>query len=157
LTRIPCRLIDPENANRSGSDNTRRSSHRLRRKPYMTGLKCSIEQRTVGKQRGCNVRVGRATGMGQQAVVVHLVANSASRPSRSTRQREQDALREVLDRQPDCQIRRQAPRPDHLSCADLVTSWCGQPQHDLTSTRQPVWAHKPSVQLSGFDRFQMCA
>jgi hypothetical protein len=36
----------------------------------MTGLKCSIEQRTVGKQRGCNVRVGRATGMGQQAVVI---------------------------------------------------------------------------------------
>jgi hypothetical protein len=27
--------------------------------------------------------------------------------------------------------------------ADLVTSWCGQPQHDLTPTRQPVWAHEP--------------
>ena len=65
LTCIPCHLIDPENANRSGSDNTRRIPLIVcAGEPYITGLKCSIEQRTVGKQRGCNVRVGRATGNG---------------------------------------------------------------------------------------------
>jgi hypothetical protein len=65
LTRIPCHLNDPENANRSGSDNTRRIPLIVcAGEPYITGLKCSIAQRTVGKQSGCNVRDGRATGNG---------------------------------------------------------------------------------------------
>jgi hypothetical protein len=87
----------------------------------MTGLKCSIEQRTVGKQRGCNVRVGRATGMEQQAVVVRPGGELCLESQPIDAAAEQDALREVLDRQPDCRIRRQAPRPDHVSGADLVT------------------------------------
>jgi hypothetical protein len=55
-----------------------------------------LEQRAVGKQRGCDVHVGRATGLGQQAVVV--------RPGRqlsvgSTRRNgEQGALQAVRDR-----------------------------------------------------------
>jgi hypothetical protein len=109
----------------------------------MTGLKCSIEQRTVGKQRGCNVRVGRATGMGQQAVVIRPgreLSLEAQPIDAATRAGCSAGGARSAARLPDpCQ----APRTDHLSGADLVTSWCGQPQHYLTSTRQPVWAHKP--------------
>jgi hypothetical protein len=109
----------------------------------MTRLKRSIEQRPSGNNAAAmSASLVQPAWDSKQSYYVR-VANSASRPSRSTRQREQDALREVRDRQPDCQIRRQAPRPDHLSGADVFTSWCGQSQHDLTSTRQPIWAHKP--------------
>jgi hypothetical protein len=109
----------------------------------MTGLKCSSSAPS-GNKRGCKVGVGRATGMGQQAVVIRPGRElSLEAQPIDAAQHEQGALPEVLDRQSGCQIRRQAQRPDHLSGADLVTSWRGQLQHDLTSIRQPVWAHKP--------------
>jgi hypothetical protein len=81
----------------------------------MTGVEV-LEQRTVGKQRGCDVRVGRATGIGQQAAVTRLGRHlSVEAQPIDEAQRAQGALRAVLDQQPDHQIRRQAPRPDHLS------------------------------------------
>ena len=71
LTCIPCHLIDPENANRSGSDNTRRIPLIVcAGEPYITGLKCSIEQRTSGNNAAAMSASVVQPAMGQQAVLV---------------------------------------------------------------------------------------
>jgi hypothetical protein len=76
----PVHLIDPENANRSGPANTRRIPLIVcAGEPYMTGLKCSGSAPWGNDADAMSASV--ATGIGQQAAVVHPGRQLSVEPS----------------------------------------------------------------------------
>ena len=92
-----------------------------------------LKQCAFGEQRGRNFGVGRTAGIEQQAAVLRLCRclDVDAQPIDQAR-RNQGALEAVLEKQSDCQIRRQAQASDYLSGADLIKSCRGRLQHDLT-------------------------
>jgi hypothetical protein len=122
--------------NRTGSvrirQGTQDPSHGLRRRTEDDRVEV-LEQGAVGEQRGGDVSVGRATGVEEQTAVVRLSRRLNVDPQPVDQaQRDQRALKTVLEGQPDRQIRCQAHGSDYLSGAHLVTSCRGRLHHDLT-------------------------
>jgi hypothetical protein len=154
LTCVPSQLIDPENANRSRSADTRRIPLIVcAGEPHMTGVEV-LEQRTVGETT--RLRCPRPS------CNRHRTASSRN-TSGSPPQRRGPADRRGATR-PGCSAGRarsaaRSPDPSPGTATrspqrtNLVASWRGRPQHDLTSTRHPVSAHKRLVQSSGLDMF----
>ena len=102
----------------------------------MTRLKRSIEQRPSGNNAAAmSASLVQPAWDSKQSYYVRM-ANSASRPSRSTLQREQGALREVLDRAarlPDPSPGTPTRSPQRCGCVYVVV-WTIAARSDVYSS-----------------------